>query len=131
MRRELVERPYFWAFVLHFANDTPEFRCKRICGQRCADKTMTTTNEIADKIAADHSLTKTEAKTIVEAVIASITSAAVAGNETSLPGFGKFKVKATPEREARNPATGATIKVAAARKLAFTPAKALKDALNK
>ncbi|MGO8271769.1 HU family DNA-binding protein, partial [Rhizobium ruizarguesonis] len=41
---------------------------------------------------------------------------------------GKFKVKATPEREARNPANGATIKVAAAKKLAFTPDKALKDA---
>ncbi|MBD8689486.1 HU family DNA-binding protein [Rhizobium skierniewicense] len=92
---------------------------------------MTTTNEIADKIAADHNLTKAQAKTIVEAVISSISEAAVAGNETSLPGFGKFKVKATPEREARNPATGATIKVAAARKLAFTPAKALKDAMNK
>ncbi len=47
---------------------------------------------------------------------------------SSLP---DFKVKATPEREARNPSTGATIKVAAAKKLAFTPAKALKDALNK
>ncbi|KIQ05565.1 histidyl-tRNA synthetase [Agrobacterium tumefaciens] len=92
---------------------------------------MTTTNEIADKIAADHNLTKARAKTIVEAVISSISEAAVAGNETSLPGFGKFKVKATPEREARNPATGATIKVAAARKLTFTPAKALKDAINK
>ena len=92
---------------------------------------MTTTNEIADKIAFDHSLTKAQAKTIVELVISSITAAAVAGNETSLPGFGKFKVKNTPEREARNPSTGATIKVAAARKLAFTPAKALKDALNK
>lgn len=92
---------------------------------------MTTTNEIADKIASDHSLTKAQAKTIVESVISSITAAAVAGNETNLPGFGKFKVKDTPEREARNPSTGATIKVAAARKLAFTPAKALKDALNK
>ncbi len=92
---------------------------------------MTTTNEIADKIASDHNLTKAQSKTIVEAVIASITAAAVAGNETSLPGFGKFKVKETPEREARNPSTGATIKVAAAKKLAFTPAKALKDALNK
>ncbi|WJH38576.1 HU family DNA-binding protein (plasmid) [Aliirhizobium terrae] len=92
---------------------------------------MTTTNEIADKIASDNNLTKVQAKAIVEAVIASITEAAIAGNETSLPGFGKFKVKHTPEREARNPATGATIKVAAAKKLAFTPAKALKDALNK
>jgi len=68
---------------------------------------------------------------VVEAFIASITSAAVAGAETSLLGFGKFKVKATPEREARNPSTGATIKVAAAKKLTFQPAKALKDALNK
>jgi DNA-binding protein HU-beta len=66
----------------------------------------------------------------VEAVFAAITAASTSGNETSIPGFGKFKVKDTPEREARNPATGATIKVAAAKKLTFTPAKALKDALN-
>lgn len=92
---------------------------------------MTTTNEIADKIASDNSLSKAQGKAIVEAVFAAITSAAVSGAETSIPGFGKFKVKDTPEREARNPATGATIKVAAAKKLAFSPAKALKDTLNK
>jgi DNA-binding protein HU-beta len=92
---------------------------------------MTTTNEIAVKIAADHSLTKTQSKSIVEAVFTAITSATTSGAETSIPGFGKFKVKDTPEREARNPATGAMIKVAASKKLAFTPAKALKDALNK
>jgi DNA-binding protein HU-beta len=39
-------------------------------------------------------------------------------------------VKDMPEREARNPSTGATIKVAASKKLTFTPAKAVKDALN-
>ncbi|CDM61121.1 MULTISPECIES: HU family DNA-binding protein [Rhizobium] len=92
---------------------------------------MTTTNEIADKIATEHSLTKAQSKAIVAAVFAAITTAAASGVESSIPGFGKFKVKATPEREARNPGTGAVIKIAAARKLAFTPAKALKDALNK
>ncbi len=92
---------------------------------------MTTTNEIADKIAAEHNLTKVQSKAVVEAVFAAITAAATSGAETSIPGFGKFKVKDTPERDARNPATGATIKVAAQKKLAFTPAKALKDALNK
>lgn len=91
---------------------------------------MTTTNEIADKVAADHGLTKAQGKAIVEAVFAAITSAATSGIETSIPGFGKFKVKDTPEREARNPSTGATIKVAAARKLTFSPVKALKDSLN-
>jgi DNA-binding protein HU-beta len=92
---------------------------------------MTTTNEIADKIATENSLTKVQAKGIVEAVFQAIADAAGSDAETSIPGFGKFKVKVTPEREGRNPSTGATIKIAAAKKLTFVPAKALKDALNK
>ena len=92
---------------------------------------MTTTNEIAAKIAEDHNLSRTQSKSVVEAVFAAIKASAISGAETSIPGFGKFKVKNAPEREARNPATGATIKVAAAKKLSFMPAKALKDALNK
>ncbi|WP_306051543.1 HU family DNA-binding protein [Oceaniradius stylonematis] len=91
---------------------------------------MTTTTEIADKVAAEQSLTKSQAKAIVESVFKQIAEDARAGTETSIPGFGKFKVKDTPAREGRNPATGATIKIAASRKLAFAPAKALKDALN-
>lgn len=91
---------------------------------------MTTTTEIADKIAAEQNLTKTQAKAIVESGFKQITDDARAGTETSIPGFGKFKVKDTPAREGRNPATGATIKIAASKKLAFSPAKALKDALN-
>ncbi|WP_421577422.1 HU family DNA-binding protein [Shinella sp. M31] len=92
---------------------------------------MTTTNEIADKIATDNGLTKVQGKAIVEAVFQAITDAASSGAETSIPGFGKFKVKASPEREGRNPATGEAMKIAASKKLAFSPAKALKDALNK
>lgn len=91
---------------------------------------MTTTNEIADKIASEQNLTKTQAKAIVESVFSQITEAAKAGAETSIPSFGKFKIKETPEREGRNPATGATIKIAASRKLTFAPGKAVKDALN-
>jgi len=91
---------------------------------------VTTMDEIADKIAADNDLTKAQAKGIVDGVFKAIANAAATGTETSLPGFGKFKVKETPEREGRNPSTGATIKIAASKKLTFTPAKAVKDALN-
>lgn len=91
---------------------------------------MTTTNELADKIAAEQGLTKSQAKAIVESVFREIAGAAATGTETSIPGFGKFKVKDTPAREGRNPSTGATIKIAASKKLTFTPAKAIKDALN-
>lgn len=91
---------------------------------------MTSTNEIADKIATDQSLTKAQAKSVVESVFKQIADAAKGGAETNIPGFGKFKVKETPAREGRNPSTGATITIAAAKKLTFAPAKAIKDALN-
>ncbi len=91
---------------------------------------MTTANEIAEKIAAENSLTKTQAKAIVDGVFKAIADAAASGAETSIAGFGKFKVKDTPAREGRNPSTGATIAIAASKKLTFTPAKAVKDVLN-
>lgn len=91
---------------------------------------MTTANEIADRISGEHGLTKAQAKSIVEGVFKQIADAAASGSETSIPAFGKFKPKRTAAREGRNPSTGATIKIAASTKLTFTPAKALKDAMN-
>ncbi len=86
--------------------------------------------DLADGLAQKHGLTKTQAKSIVEDVLQGVVSASVSGEEVSLAGFGKFKVKESPEREGRNPSTGATIKIAASKKVAFQPAKAFKDALN-
>lgn len=84
--------------------------------------------DIVDKVAADHKLTKTEARSVVDTVLASIASGAKKG-EVSLPGFGKFKVTSRPARTGRNPRTGETIKIAASKKLGFTAAKALRDSL--
>jgi DNA-binding protein HU-beta len=92
---------------------------------------MTTVIEIADKLAAEHNLTRAQGKALVDGVFTAIAEAAIKREEISLPGFGKFKVKTSLAREGRNPSTGATIKIAAAKKLAFTAAKALKDGLNK
>jgi len=100
------------------------------CNNTKEQKFMTTAIEIADKIATDNNLTKALAKNIVDSVFKQIADAAASGAETSIPGFGKFKVKETPARDGRNPSTGATIKIAASKKLTFTPAKAIKDALN-
>ena len=87
-------------------------------------------SDLADIIAANHGLSKADARKAVDSVFAAITDAAAKGEEVSLNGFGKFKVKASPAREGRNPATGATIKIAASKKLTFTPGKAVKEALN-
>jgi DNA-binding protein HU-beta len=87
-------------------------------------------NDLADQLAAAHDLTKADARQLVTAVFASITDAAANGEEISINGFGKFKVKESAAREGRNPATGETINIAASKKLSFAPAKAVKDKLN-
>ncbi|MBB4612143.1 HU family DNA-binding protein [Novosphingobium taihuense] len=87
-------------------------------------------SDLADSIAASHGLTKADARKVVDSVFAAIADAAAKGEEVSLNGFGKFKVKNTPAREGRNPSTGATIQIAASNKLTFSAAKAVKDKLN-
>lgn len=87
-------------------------------------------SELAESIAASHDLTKAAARELVDAIFVAIADAAAKGDEIALNGFGKFKVKETAAREGRNPSTGATIQIAAAKKLTFTPAKAVKDKLN-
>lgn len=87
--------------------------------------------EMADLISDKHSaLDKKTAKAVVEAVFAAIGESAKNGEEVSIPGFGKFKVTSRDARSGRNPATGETIQIAASKKLAFTPAKQLKDSMN-
>jgi len=67
---------------------------------------------------------------VIEAALKAVVDAAKGGAEVTLPGFGKFKVQDRPEREGRNPATGAAMTLAPSRKLAFSPATAVKEALN-
>lgn len=52
-----------------------------------------------------------------------------AGGEVTLPGIGKLSVKHTAARQGRNPATGEAITIPAGKKVHFSAAKALKDAV--
>lgn len=87
-------------------------------------------SDLADTIASTAEVSKTDARKIVNAVFVAIADAAANGEEISLNSFGKFKVKDSPEREGRNPATGEAMTIKASKKLTFTPAKAVKDKLN-
>ena len=87
-------------------------------------------SDLADKLAAETGTTKADARKAVDAVFTAIAEAASKGEEISLNGFGKFKVKDLPAREGRNPSSGETIQIAASKKLTFAPAKAVKDRLN-
>jgi len=87
------------------------------------------TAELIDYVVTETGVEKSAAKTAVEAVLAGIVEAAKKGEDINLPGFGKFKVKDSPARQGRHPTTGEMIEIAASRKLSFTPAKQVKDAL--
>jgi len=87
-------------------------------------------SDLADYLAEQAGTSKADARKMVDVLFAAIADAAAKGEEISLNGFGKFKVKDSPAREGRNPATGQTITIAASKKLTFAPAKAVKDRLN-
>jgi DNA-binding protein HU-beta len=86
--------------------------------------------ELVTIVAEAHDISKAQAQAILDSLLKSIVNAAASDDEVSLAGFGKFKVKTSPEREGRNPANGEKIKIAASKKLSFSPAKAVKDVLN-
>ena len=86
--------------------------------------------ELADRLATSQELGKAEARRLLDAVLATIVDAAKSGEEVALSGFGRFKVTDRAARQGRNPQTGEAMEIAASRKLAFTPAKPVRDALN-
>ena len=88
------------------------------------------TTELADKIAADHGLTKAEARKFIDSIFSMITDTTARGEDVSIGGFGKFKLKTSAAREGRNPSTGAAIKIPSSKRLTFAVAKATRDRLN-
>ncbi len=86
--------------------------------------------QLIDVVAAKTDLKKKDAEAAVAAVIGAIEDALTAGEKVQLIGFGTFEVKERAARTGRNPATGATIKIAASKYPAFSAGKALKDKVN-
>lgn len=88
------------------------------------------TKELAKAVADQQGMSQADAQSMIATVLKGIVEAAVSGDEVSLPGFGKFKVKDVAAREGRNPSTGEAMTFAAQRKITFQPVKAVKDRLQ-
>ena len=83
--------------------------------------------ELIAAIAEKTNLTKKNSELALAAALEAITEALVEGDKVQLIGFGSFEIKNREAREARNPRTGETIKVAASKAPVFKAGKALKD----
>ena len=87
-------------------------------------------SELINALAEKTSFSKKDAEKALNAFVDTINCALVKGEKVQLIGFGTFDVKKRPARTARNPRTGAEIKIAASKAPSFKAGKALTDKVN-
>ena len=93
-----------------------------------AVETITLT-QLAAKIAEENSSSKKDVSAILNRTIELIGGHLKKGRKLRLSGLGILQVKKRAARMGRNPATGATIKIKASKKIAFRAAKDLKETI--
>jgi DNA-binding protein HU-beta len=87
-------------------------------------------SELAEALAENANLSKTEANLALDSLVKIITSALQSGDSVAIAGFGNFSVGDRAARTGRNPQTGEAINIPAAKSPKFKAGKALKDAVN-
>ncbi len=87
-------------------------------------------SELIDAIATQADLSKAAAGRALDAAVEAVTAELKKGGTVTLIGFGTFSTGKRAARTGRNPRTGATLKIKAAKVPKFKPGKALKDAVN-
>ncbi|WP_306603327.1 HU family DNA-binding protein [Azonexus sp.] len=86
--------------------------------------------ELIDQMAAAADISKAAAGRALDAAVEAIKGALKAGDDVSLIGFGTFYVGERAARTGRNPRTGKTLEIKAAKSPKFRAGKGLKDAVN-
>jgi DNA-binding protein HU-beta len=84
---------------------------------------------VFEQLSEAHDLPKKQAHPLLADFVAAVTTHLKQGNRIRMSGLGILEVKAREARMGRNPATGESIQIKASRKVAFRPAKELKEAV--
>jgi DNA-binding protein HU-beta len=87
-------------------------------------------SELIDAIAESADISKASAGRALDATVDAMKKALKKGDRVSIVGFGTFSVGKRAARTGRNPRTGASIKIKAAKVPKFKAGKGLKDAIN-
>jgi DNA-binding protein HU-beta len=85
--------------------------------------------QMAATLAESHDLPKRQVETMLGEFVQSLAEHLQQGSKIRIPGLGIFQVSARAARMGRNPATGEPIQIKASKKIAFRPAKELKEAI--
>lgn len=86
--------------------------------------------ELIAAVAAKAGISKKDAEGAVKAFTETVAEEMAKGEKVQIVGFGTFEVSERAERTGRNPQTGETVTIAAAKAPKFKAGKALKDMVN-
>jgi DNA-binding protein HU-beta len=87
--------------------------------------------ELVAAVADSAGLEQKTVDSVLRSLQSTLEGCAESGEKVSVPGFFSLSVGQRAAREGRNPATGETIQIPAAKTVKFTAGSALKDAANK
>jgi DNA-binding protein HU-beta len=91
---------------------------------------LMTKEELIAKMAASAGITKVAAGTALEAFTGAVTSSLKKGQRVSLVNFGTFTISKRKARMGRNPRTGESLKIPAAKVPKFSAGKELRSAVK-
>lgn len=87
-------------------------------------------SQLVEKIVGGANLGRREVESVVNTFIETVVQAVKQGEKVSLPGFGGWSQTQKRARTARNPRTGATVRVPASKGVKFTVGATFKDQIN-
>ena len=88
-----------------------------------------TLKDLAAQLAEDHQVSKRQGTEMLQNLVTMITKHLKKGERIRIAGLGILQVRKRAARMGRNPATGEQIHIKASKKVAFRPAKELKEAV--
>jgi len=86
--------------------------------------------QLIEKVAGETKISKAQAEMILDCAIENIKKSVKKGDDVKLVGFGTFMKAKRKARTGRNPQTGKTLEIKAAKSPKFRAGKGLKDACN-
>jgi DNA-binding protein HU-beta len=102
---------------------------KPLAASKSVAQAVITIKHLAEQFGESHSMPKKQAEAVLEDIVGLLVMHLKAGDRLRINGLGILEVKDRPARTGRNPATGASIQIAASKKIAFRASKELKAAI--
>jgi DNA-binding protein HU-beta len=101
----------------------------KVAPVKAAAQATVTLKHLAAALADSHDIAKKQAEAVLGDLVTLATKHLKKGDKIRLTGLGILQVRKRAARMGRNPATGEAIKIKASKKIAFRPAKELKEAV--